>query len=244
MKPTVAVIGSNHLADATRGECAMHFQIVDPYNADLVWFCEDMPVSETDESNVDWVLKELSCTLATVRKTTPVLISTQVPVGFCAKAEAEWPEHHLAIQPENIRKAHARADFHFQKRIVVGTRHPEDHELIFSVVSKFCPDPNGILFMSPESAEVTKHALNGWLALGIVYANEIAALCDAVGADRDDVSWGWRSDRRVGNQPTRYGGPITGGTLLRDVAVMDSIGAGPVISAIRPSNTHRLQGDQ
>lgn len=235
----ISVIGTGHLAEATAQECDQHFDLTSPRDADLIWFCVDTPVDEHDESDIDSVMDKLRTTLRLIEPTVPVLISSQVPVGFCVKAEAEFPEHHLAIQPENIRRAHAVADFHFQKRIIVGTRHPEDHDLIRSVTSKFCPDPNGIKFMSPESAEMTKHALNGWLALGISYANEIADLCDAVGADKDDVSNGWLSDRRIGSQPLEYGGPITGGTLLRDVAVMDGIGAGPVISAIRPSNRGR-----
>ena len=238
----ISVIGTGHLAEATAQECDQHFDLTNPRDADLIWFCVDTPVDEHDESDIDSVMDKLRTTLRLIEPTVPVLISSQVPVGFCAKAEAEFPKHHLAIQPENIRKAHAREDFHFQNRIVVGTRHDEDREFIRSVCAKFTPGE--VIFMSPESAEMVKHALNGWLSLGIVYANEIAAICDKMGADKDDVTHGWLSDRRIGHQPLHYGGPITGGTLLRDVAVMDGIGAGPVISAIRPSNTNRLQGDQ
>lgn len=239
----VAVVGTGHLADATAHECAMHFEIIDHVQAaDLVWGCWDMPVNDSDESNVDWVIDQLRLTLAKVLPGTPVLISTQVPVGFCAKIEAEWPEHHFAIQPENIRKAHAIEDFHFQNRIIVGTRHEEDHELIFRVVSKFCPDPKGIMFMSPESAEMVKHTLNAWLAMNIAFANEIADICPTVGADVDDVFRGFRSDRRTGSHdtPNKPGGPYRGGTLGRDVHTLTTIGAGPLIRGIKTSNTARL----
>jgi UDPglucose 6-dehydrogenase len=122
----------------------------------------------------------------------------------------------------------------------VGTRHEEDHELIRSVVSKFCADPHGILFMSPESAEMCKHVLNAYLALCIVFANEAAEVCSKVGADVDDVFQGFRLDPRVGDGPLKPGGPYRGKTLGRDVVVMSGLDAGPVLSAIKRSNDRRL----
>lgn len=239
----VAVVGTAHLADATRDECANWFDITEPADADLLWFCVDMPVDESDASDVDYVLARLGETLAETKPTVPVLISTQVPVGFCAKAEAEWPEHHLAIQPENIRKATARADFHFQNRIVVGTRHPEDHDLIRSVCQRFTPGE--VMFMSPESAEMVKHTLNAWLAMNIAFANDIADLCPEVGAEVAEVFRGFRSDRRMNSQtPNKPGGPYRGGTLGRDIHTLVELGAGPLIAGIQTSNTNRLQGDQ
>jgi UDPglucose 6-dehydrogenase len=165
------------------------------------------------------------------------MISSQVPVGFCARLEKEFPEHSFIIQPENIRRATADIDFVWQERMVVGRRSLDHDLLIRKVLSCFAAT---ILWMSPESAEMTKHALNGWLALGIAYANEIADLCEAVGADKDDVYKGWTSDARVGRQPLRYGPPFTGGTLGRDVRVMEEIEDSeynaPIVNTIRFSN--------
>jgi UDPglucose 6-dehydrogenase len=246
----IAIIGVGHLADATAAECREHFEMVTPSHADLVWFCMDMPVSDNDESDVDAVLGRLRQTLRHTLSHVPILVSTQVPVGFCARIEAEFPDHHIAIQPENIRKAHAREDFHSQNRIIVGTRHPEDHDLIYRVVSRFCPDPRGILFMSPESAEMVKHTLNAWLAMNIAFANEIADLCPQVGANTDDVFRGFRSDRRMNHQtPNKPGGPYRGGTLGRDVHTLIGVSDCPLLSAktpllraIQASNAARLAG--
>jgi len=201
--------------------------------ADLVWFCEDTPVDENDVGNINWIFGLITSLACKVPSQIPIMISSQVPVGFCARLEKEFPEHSFIIQPENIRRATAGIDFVLQKRMVVGRRNTKHDGLIHLVLRCFTAN---ILWMSPESAEMTKHALNGWLALGIAYANEIADLCDAVGADKDDVSRGWRSDARVGTQPLQYGGPFTGGTLGRDVRVMEEINDTPIIRAIRWSN--------
>ena len=196
-------------------------------------FCEDTPVDENDVGDTYTIIRMIDQLAHRIVPDIPIMISSQLPVGTCAELEKVWPEHIFIIQPENIRRATAGIDFVWQERMVVGRR-SLDHDLLIHLVLR-CFTAN-ILWMSPESAEMTKHALNGWLALGIAYANEIADLCDAVGADKDDVSRGWRSDARVGTQPLQYGGPFTGGTLGRDVRVMEEINDTPIIRAIRWSN--------
>ena len=233
----VSVVGEGHLAEATTVGCGTWFPLTSVQNADLVYFCVDTPVDENDVPNVDFVMDELRKTLTETNPTVPVLISSQVPVGFCAKAEAEFPEHHLASQPENIRKNQALEDFLSQKRMIVGTRHFEDRHLITKVLSHFTPE---ILWMLPESAEMTKHALNAFLATEIVFANEVAEIAKDVGADVDDVFRGFLSDHRVGSGPLHPGGPYRGGTLGRDVVVLSEHNPGPLLSAIKPSNDRLL----
>jgi UDPglucose 6-dehydrogenase len=87
---------------------------------------------------------------------------------------------------------------------------------------------------------MVKHSLNTFLAMEIVFANEIADVCQEVGADVDQVSLGFRSDRRVGDGPLTPGGPYRGGTLGRDVVVLNKHGAGPLLRAIKASNDARL----
>lgn len=233
----VSVVGEGHLAAATSVGCGAWFPLTYVHNADLVWFCTDTPVDENDEPNVASVMDLLRQTLAATPPTVPVLISSQVPVGFCARAEAEFPEHHLASQPENIRKNHALEDFLSQTRMIVGTRFFEDRHIITKVLSHFTPE---ILWMLPESAEMTKHALNAFLATEIVFANEIAEIAKTVGADVDDVFRGFLSDHRVGSGPLHPGGPYRGGTLGRDVVVLSQHNPGPLLSAIKPSNDRFL----
>ena len=75
--------------------------------------------------------------------------------------------------------------------------------------------------MRPESAEMTKHGINAWLALSVTFANEIARLCEAVGADAREVERGLRSEPRIGQKAyIRPGGAFAGGTLARDVVAL------------------------
>jgi len=106
----------------------------------------------------------------------------------------------------------------------------------------FKPFTRQLLLMRTESAEMVKHALNSFLAASIAYINEVARLCEAVGADAAEVAAGLKSDPRIG--PRAYLGPgaaFAGGTLARDVVTLTQVGARRMeplvlIPAIKESN--------
>lgn len=213
----ICVYGEGHLADATAAGClAKGFDLVGLQHADLIWFCVNTPVDENDRPNTSRLLDQLFDVVE--NSDCSILISSQLPVGTMALWESVFRHTRLAYQPENIRKAHAKEDFLRQERMIVGTRHPEDIELITSVLEQFTP---AVLVMSPESAEMVKHTLNTYLAMCIAFANEIGDICATVGAETDDVFTGFRTDRRVSDfAPLEPGGPYAGGTLGRDVSVL------------------------
>lgn len=119
-----------------------------------------------------------------------VVVSHPQIVGTTAKLEAAHPDLFFAYVPENVREAHPE-DWTTQTRFVIGTRHP----VVGEVLSTFFTPA---LVMSPESAEMVKHALNGFLAFSIRYAKTIAGLARANGADPNDVAAGLMSDPRIG----------------------------------------------
>jgi UDPglucose 6-dehydrogenase len=129
--------------------------------------------------------------------------------------------------------------FRKPERIVVGTEDPEDRETLRQLLEPFC---RNLVWMSNESAEMTKHALNSFLANSIAFANEIGALCEETGADAKDVERGLKTDERIG--PRAYlkaGAPYAGGTLARDVLflIAKAKQAGrpaPLLESIRHSN--------
>jgi UDPglucose 6-dehydrogenase len=96
--------------------------------------------------------------------------------------------------------------------------------------------------MGIESAEMTKHAINAFLAASVVFMNEIATICEGTGADAKDVERGLKSEERIG--PRAYlspGAAFEGGTLARDVTTLAELGHGlqvptTLITAIRDSN--------
>lgn len=207
--------------------------------ADVLWLCYDTPVNEDDESDVEFVLTSLRKALARLPKNALVLISAQLPAGTCAKLEKEFPQFSFAYSPENLRLGKAIDSFEKADRAVVGTRDETKRELLQKL---FTPFTTQVLFMRTESAEMVKHALNSFLALSITFINEIARLCEQVGADAKEVAAGLRSEPRIG--PRAYlgpGGPFAGGTLARDVVSLTKLAEAKgeklsVIPAIKQSN--------
>ena len=106
---------------------------------------------------------------------------------------------------------------------------------------------SNLLWMSWESAEMTKHALNAFLATSVVFINELATLCESVGADAREVEKGLKSEARIGKKAYLRPGPaIAGGTLARDVNFLTQIGTRealqtPLFSSILKSNAIHKQ---
>ena len=208
-------------------------------DADLLWVTYDTPVNDADESDAAQVLEPLRRVLQELRHGAVVLISSQLPVGTCAELEREFPQFHFACSPENLRLGRALDAFEKAERIVVGTRTDAPKPLLEKLLAPFTPK---IIFMRTESAEMVKHALNSFLAVSITFINEIARVCEHVGADAAEVSAGLKSEPRIGARAyLGAGGPFAGGTLARDVVTLSALGERfgeplAVIPAIKQSN--------
>ena len=213
--------------------------------ADIVWVTFDTPVDDTDTADAEFLLRQIRCVFPNLRDGVVVLISSQVPVGFTAKVEAEfrcaYPQRRagFAYSPENLRLGSALDSFRKAQRIVVGVRSENDKRSLESMLGRFC---GSLEWMSVESAEMTKHALNAFLANSIAFMNEIACLGELVGADGKEVERGLKTDGRIG--PRAYlspGGPFSGGTLARDVSALGALAdrvaiPAPILKAIYASN--------
>ena len=207
--------------------------------ADILWVTYDTPVNEQDESDVEFVLGNLRRALGELQRGALVLISAQLPVGTCRELEKEFPQFAFACSPENLRLGKAIDSFEKAERVIVGTRDDAKKAVLEKLFAPFTPQ---VLFMRTESAEMVKHALNSFLALSITFINEVARLCEHVGADAKEVSAGLKSEPRIG--PKAYlgpGGPFAGGTLARDVVTLSKLAAAKgetisVIPAIKQSN--------
>ncbi len=208
-------------------------------HAGILWVCYDTPVNENDESDVELVLANLGKALVHLPAGALVLISSQLPVGTCARLEKEFPQFEFACSPENLRLGKAIESFEKAERVIVGVRGDRTKGLLEKL---FAPFSRQILFMRVESAEMVKHALNSFLALSIAFINEIARLCEHVGADAKEVSLGLKSEPRIGARAyLGPGGPFAGGTLARDVVSLTRLSNAQhenisVIPAIKQSN--------
>src|SRR5262249_15180449 len=145
--------------------------------------------------------------------------------------------------PENLRLDKAIEAFTKAERIVVGVRDAEAKAILQPLLQPFCAN---LLWVSVEAAEMTKHALNAFLATSITFINEIATLCEQEGADAAEVERALRSEPRVGQRAyIRPGSGFAGGTLARDVQFLTEVAARhgsslPLLESIIPSNiSHR-----
>jgi UDPglucose 6-dehydrogenase len=193
-------------------------------DADLVWVTLDTPVNDEDSADLDFVECQVASLFPHLRDGATVLISSQLPVGSTRRFEMAYQRDYpardarFAYSPENLRLGKALGVFRAPGRIVVGIRSAEDRDYLRRFLEPFC---DNLVWMSVESAEMTKHALNAFLANSIVFINEIAALCEEVGADAKQVEEGLKTDERIGRRAyLGAGGPFAGGTLARDVTFL------------------------
>ena len=192
--------------------------------ANLVWVTFDTPVNEDDIADPEFVARQIRSIFEDLQDGTLVLISSQVPVGFTAAIEAEFRSLHphrnvnFAYSPENLRLGKALDSFRNAQRIVAGVRSQDDRRRLEEVLARFC---GCVEWMSVESAEMTKHALNAFLACSVAFINEIASLGEFAGADAKEVERGLKSDVRIGGRAyLSPGGSFAGGTLARDVSAL------------------------
>jgi UDPglucose 6-dehydrogenase len=128
-----------------------------------------------------------------------------VPVGTAEQVtrivrEQTSQDFVVASNPEFLKEGAAVDDFMHPDRVVIGTDDARARELLTRLYQPFFRTSERILFMDPRSAEVTKYACNAYLAARVSFINDIANLCDAVGADVELVRRGMGSDPRIGNK--------------------------------------------
>ena len=195
--------------------------------ADVLWITYDTPVDAEDRADVAGVLDQVRRLFPHVAPGTLVLVSSQLPVGSVRELETAFAAARPGVavtfgcSPENLRLGKAISVFTKPDRVVVGLRTLADRAKVQELLQPFGAR---IEWMSVESAEMTKHALNAFLATCVTFINEVAAICEHVGADAKEVERGLKSEARIG--PAAYlapGGAFAGGTLARDVRFLSGL---------------------
>ena len=193
-------------------------------NADILWVCFDTPVDENDVPDSAFVLDRIERCLSDLNPGATVLISSQLPAGTCRQLKKKHIDQDLsfACSPENLRLGKALEIFRNPDRVVVGVQNGQARGILEKLFAPFAGDR--VIWMTTESAEMTKHAINAFLALSVTFANEIARLCESVGANAQEVEQGLRSESRIGPKAyIRPGSAFAGGTLARDVVTLTHI---------------------
>lgn len=201
-------------------------QLADTKNNDIIWVTYDTPVNDHDEANVDYVFDQIKSFFPMLANDTIIILSSQLPVGSARQLhqlyQQNYSKHVTFVSiPENLRLGNALRIFKQPDRIIVGLQEENDKNKIEKLLSPFS---SNIVWMSLESAEMTKHAINAFLATSVTFINEIAVLCEKVGANAAEVEKGLKSEERIGAKAyVRPGGAIGGGTLLRDIHYLNQL---------------------
>ena len=233
-------------AGITKGRLRFTTSITDAAaDAEVLWVAFDTPVDDDDRADVDFVLNQIKIVLPLLADGTVVLGYSQMPVGSVHNLEVFVREHlpnkqlSFACSPENLRLGKSLDVFLKPDRIVVGVR-TDDARI--KLEKMLLPVTERIEWMSVESAEMTKHAINSFLATSITFANEIAAICELVGADAKEVERGLKTEMRIGSKAyLGPGGPFAGGPRARDIEFLGVESRAknlvtPLLSSVRTSN--------
>ena len=217
----------------------------DVRGAQVIWVTYDTPVDDEDNADVEYVVERVSRLFPYLEAGQEILISSQLPVGTSKRFESMFAKARPGVSvsfsysPENLRLGKAISVFTQPDRVVIGVRTEQSRRVFTELLAPFT---DHIEWMSVESAEMTKHALNAFLATSVTFINEIASICEQVGADAKEVERGLKSESRIG--PKAYlgpGGAFAGGTLARDIAFLTVLGEENdlplhLVPAVRASN--------
>ena len=194
--------------------------------AQFIFLALPTPPGANGEADLSFVLGVAGQLAGMIKDYKVIVDKSTVPVGT-----AEMVHELLAAQltedlfdvvsnPEFLREGVAVDDFLKPDRVVVGTRSPRARKLMAQLYEPFVRQGNPILFMDERSAEMTKYAANSYLATRITFMNEIANLCERVGANVDMVRLGIGSDTRIGKRFLFPGVGYGGSCFPKDVQAL------------------------
>ena len=160
-----------------------------------------------------------------------VVNKSTVPVGTSERIKEIFEESGLVVgedfdvasNPEFLREGHAVEDFMKPDRVVIGVSSPKAEKILKEIYNPFVRSGNPIIVMDEKSAEMTKYASNSYLAARITFINEIANLCEQVGANVDHVRYGMGTDSRIGTQFLYPGMGFGGSCFPKDVRALSAM---------------------
>jgi len=194
-------------------------------NSDIIFLCLPTPPGADGQADLSFVLgvaDELGDLFNTHGNYKVIVNKSTVPVGtadkvsdkISSKTDAEFD---VVSNPEFLREGAAVEDFMKPERVVVGTRSEKAAEMMTALYEPFVRSGNPIIIMDERSSELTKYAANAMLATKITFMNEIANVCEKVGANVDNVRRGIGTDSRIGKRFLFAGIGYGGSCFPKDV---------------------------
>jgi UDPglucose 6-dehydrogenase len=177
------------------------------------------------------------------KSTVPIGTAEQVRARIAQKSSVDFD---VVSNPEFLREGFAVDDFMKPNRVVVGTSSDRAKKVMEALYESFTREGGPLLFMDERSAEMTKYAANSFLATKLSFINEIANLCEHLGADVDAVRLGIGSDERIGNRFIFPGIGYGGSCFPKDISALQRTAANVgstlrILEAVADVNVHQKQ---
>ena len=186
----------------------------------------DTPVDDNDDVDLSALMTMVRAMASSLTSDSHVLVTAQIPVGTCDRIHEAIREINpaapagIAYSPENLRLGQAIELYRHPQLPVIGSDDPATLDHVISVLAALHAD---WIRVGLRTAEMIKHALNAFLAMSVAFGNEIADICDLVGADGQQVSSALRREPRIGAKAMILPGlGFSGGTLARDIRALQS----------------------
>ncbi len=222
-------------------------------NADIVFITVGTPSrrleDDADLSNIWSVAEEIS---QNINDYCLVVTKSTVPVGTSKEIKKiigkNTPQDLFDVvsNPEFLREGSAIDDFVKPDRIVIGTENSKSENIMKDLYSPLNLKENSLITTSIETAEIIKYASNSFLATKIAFINEVADLCEAVGANIQEVSRAMGIDQRIGSQFLNAGPGYGGSCFPKDVKAFTSTAKKfnvdlSIINSVHQSNANRIK---
>lgn len=196
--------------------------------SDLIFLALPTPPGEDGSADLGYVLgvaEQIGKLLNSLQAYKVIINKSTVPVGTAEKVATKIRENYqgefdVVSNPEFLREGVAVDDFMKPDRVVVGCSSERAKKMMQQLYAPFVRQGNPIYFMDERSAEITKYAANSYLAMRITFMNELANLCEKVGADVETVRIGMGSDTRIGKRFLFPGIGYGGSCFPKDVQAL------------------------
>ena len=194
-------------------------------NSDIVLIAVGTPTSNSGEADLSQIYQCAEEISNFINPGTLVLVKSTVPVGTCdeiekiIKEKSTISDFSVVSNPEFLREGNAIHDFINPDRIVVGLEDDDKKDIVLDLYSKIV-SKDKILFTTRRSSELIKYASNSMLAMRIIFINEIADLCEKIGADVTDIAKGVGLDQRIGPHFLEPGPGFGGSCFPKDARAL------------------------
>jgi len=194
-------------------------------DAEVIFLALPTPPGEDGSADLKYILKVADDLGHILDKYAVIIDKSTVPVGTAEKVNAAIAANakvkfDVVSNPEFLREGVAVEDFMKPDRVVVGTSSEKAKKVMEKLYAPLVRQGNPVIFMDERSAEMTKYAANSFLAMKITFMNEIANLCEKVGANVDDIRRGIGTDSRIGKRFLFAGIGYGGSCFPKDVQAL------------------------